>query len=183
MSGAGFEDENSFAGLKESYLNEVEKYVNKHLRSTIDSLTCCKSEAYKSQKDFEFLPGHRILILYYAKQMQLKQKASLESKIALASNNLAFLEQARKHPAFSFLLKEFVTNSITNFQKKASGHRFTETIQAFSTYIYMLCGRNCYEIICNNLPMPQPSTVCMYTKLSKFMNYFSIFKNMFCIVM
>lgn len=161
LTASGFDNEISFECFNESNIIGVEQYVNKHLRSTINSLTCCYSTFYKAQKVFEFLPGHRNLILQLVEEFRSKRQAYS----ALACNDISFLERAKNHPAFSYLLQEFVTNSINNFKKKARGCRFTETIHAFSTYIYMLCGRNCYEIICSNLPMPQPSTICMYSIL------------------
>lgn len=159
LSASGFNSEITIEDLKEQDLKMIEAFVNKNLRSTVQSLTCCQSQIYQSQKEFEFVPGHRKFILHLATQLRLKREQSVSINDLLASKDIP--QQIREHPSFSCLLKEFVSNSMNNFNKAPSGRRYTDIVQAFSTYIYMICGRNCYEIISSNLPMPQASTICM----------------------
>lgn len=164
LSAYGYGNELSIRNLKEVHLNLIEEHMNKPMmRTVIDSLTCCKSEIYQAQEKFEILPGHRVYILNLSHQMHLKQ----ENRLGLSANTIPttgpnFMEQAQNEPAITFLLKEFIANSMNNFKKLPKQRRYSEIIKDFSTYIYILCGRYCYEVICKNLPMPQASTVCEY---------------------
>lgn len=164
LSASGYDNEISIQYLKEVDLGLIEEYLNRPMmRSVIDSLTCCSSEIYKSQEKFQILPGHRAYILNLSHQMHLKRQNYLEVLAnTTTSSGLDFKERAKNEPAFSCLLKEFITNSMNNFKKIPNSRRYSEIVQDFSTYIYILCGRYCYEVISKNLPMPQVSTVCKY---------------------
>lgn len=170
LSACGYDNEISIQNLKD--LDSIETYLNKPMmRGTIDSLSCCKSEIYKAQEKFQLLPGHRMYILNISLKMQLKQEKHLEMVYTITVPGLNFMEQVQNEPAILFLLKEFITNSMNNFQKMSNSRRYSEIIQDFSTYIYILCGRYCYEVISRNLPMPQASTICKHiTTLSKCKN-------------
>lgn len=53
----------------------------------------------------------------------------------------------------------------TALQKENSGKnitRYSDIIRYFATYIFILCGRSCYEVLNKNLPLPSIPTVCMY---------------------
>lgn len=164
LSVSGYENEISISNMKESDFKQIEEFVNKHHRPMIDCLTCCKSAIYQAQEKFELLPGHKSLLLHLSQQMNLKREhysaPTADSSIFRETN---FIERAQSEPAFSLLLKEFITNSVNNFKKMPNSRRYSEIIQDFSTYIYMLCGRKCYEVISSNLPMPQATTICKYS--------------------
>lgn len=155
LSETGFDDDLALENLKETDIKDIEHYVNEHLPTLVNSLTCCKSEIYKAQNKFEFLPGHRRLIIHLAEGMRLKY-AKIRDK------NSAYILEQIEHP----LLNELISNAIINFGKTPHSRRYTDIIQAFATYIYMICGRYCYEIISSNLPIPQASTICMCSNRS-----------------
>lgn len=166
LSACGYDNEISIQNLKEIDLDLIEEFVNRPMmmQNVIDSLSCCKSEIYKTQKKFQILPGHRTIILNLSLKMHSKRKNHLEMFANTTATGLNFMEQAQSEPAIPFLLKEFIINSMNNFNKKPNSRRYSAIIQDFSTYIYILCGRYCYEVISRNLPMPQASTICKYQK-------------------
>lgn len=106
--------------------------------------------------------------------MNLKRKNYLEM-LANTTNTFGpnFMEQAQIEPAIPFLLKEFIASSMNNFKKMPNSRRYSQVIQDFSTYIYILCGRYCYEVISKNLPLPQASTVRKHYFPSKIHSFFS----------
>lgn len=77
---------------------------------------------------------------------------------------MKFIEQAQNEPVFSLSIKEYITNSLNNCKNKT----LAGTLKSFKTsqHIFMLCGRNCYEVLCSNLSMPEAPTVCesIYSK-------------------
>lgn len=59
----------------------------------------------------------------------------------------------------SFIMKEMLRNAIQNSNKNAKNRRYSEKVQDFATYVYMLCGKYCYEVLSSNMPLPQADTV------------------------
>lgn len=106
------------------------------------------------KKTFKFLPGHRNLIMNVAKCVH-EEISSKESK---PENTMEHLLN-QMEPPISNVLKEFIQTALVNDGKSANLNRYSDIMQSFSTYIYLLCGRQCYEVLCNNLPMPAASTV------------------------
>lgn len=165
MTFCGYDNQISIANLKEADLDLIDNYLNRsEMRAVIDSLSCCKSEIYKAQEKFELLPGHRTYILNLARQMILKQM-SHSDMVASTTPGLTFKEQAEIEPSLPFLLKEFINISLNNYKKMPNSHRYSNIIQDFATYIYILCGRYCYEVISKNLPMPKAPTICKHGNL------------------
>lgn len=79
----------------------------------------------------------------------------------------AVLTRVKNEPALSNLLKELVQMALSNFGKPQNRNRYSEFVQYFSAYIFMICGRKCYEFLQNNLPLPSVSTVCMFCHLNR----------------
>lgn len=182
---SGYNNNLAIENIQESDLERIENYANEKLNTVIKSLNCCFADEYKNdinKKQFKFLPGHRTLILSlpeYAKRLRetkletntrtktFEQASELPSE--LQSDSVKFWEQFNEislrinnEPAFSNMLCELITNALKNFKKTPNQYRYSEIIKHFSTYVYMMCGRNFYETISRNLPIPAASTVCMY---------------------
>lgn len=64
---------------------------------------------------------------------------------------------------FSFLndLKEM---ALQNGDKNKYGNRFNDNIKLFATYIFIIAGRQFYEIVQQNLPLPSLSSISSYMK-------------------
>lgn len=112
-----------------------------------------KSSNYYSKWNFSdpfsFLPGHRKLI------RELGKKAA-QYKIymdARKENDVVFSD-------LSFIMQEMLKAAKQNKNLAPTSHRYSEALQWFSTYIYILSGKAAYEVLSNNLPLPQASTVC-----------------------
>lgn len=157
LSVCGYDNEISIENIKDSDMESIEKHINKYHRNIFDFLSCCNCDTYKSQDNFQILPGHRLFISNLSRQLALKRERLSSS--TPVETSICEVEQAQNEPAYSLLLKELITNAFNNFKKMPQSRRYSEIVQDFATYIYILCGRNCYEIISSNLPMPQPSTI------------------------
>lgn len=59
-------------------------------------------------------------------------------------------------------MKELINSMKLNQNLPPNGRRYSETLQSFATYIYMLSGKAAYEVLCRNLPLPQACTICGY---------------------
>lgn len=173
----GFDNLMSIEALCESDIDNIENYVNKKLCGAFN-FECCHSTTYLEDIKngrFEFVPGHKSLILNLkkeitsAKTLQVLPQSDLESnfwvelediieRVKKVTKGLAKGEQIE--PALSNILSEFIKTAITNSNKTKNQYRYSDIIQDFATYIYILSGRHCYEVISANLPMPAATTVC-----------------------
>lgn len=109
---------------------------------------------YQTQRKFEFLPGHKNILLDLPKHIQMMQsKNALES--ALFQNVACDNEDE-----YSLILRELIKSAKRNQNKSKHVFNYNDTIKYFSTYIFLLCGRTCYETLCKNLPIPSTKTVC-----------------------
>lgn len=170
MDKNGFNSHLSLLSINGEELKNVEKYTNEYLADTIAKLICCQSNIYKSQiieKQFQFAPGHRVLILSFPKQLEErmhKTTSSFQSKdffLDFFGQLEEISTRVKNEPALSNVLKELVKTALNNFGKPPNRNEYSETMKYFSAYIYMICGRKCYEILQSNLSMPAVSTVCM----------------------
>lgn len=59
----GYDTIASLRNLKYGSILAIERHMRLYFHETIQELTCCHSNFYKQQNQFEFLPGHRELIL------------------------------------------------------------------------------------------------------------------------
>lgn len=141
----------TFMSLKSITLEscvEIETHINANSRSIIQDLDCCHSDYYKKQDQFKLLPGHRDLI------------TSL-SKIDLVSkDNCGNSYDVTHKSKFSCVLEELIKTAIENADRDCP--KYGDTIRWFATYIFLLCGRSCYEMLNHNLPLPSTKTICEY---------------------
>lgn len=162
--------------MNEDRLFELEDYVQKYLRKILTELTCSHSETYLniSKEKFNFLPGHRKLILNLKSTFCTKRTSTL-SKPVMAPNLApklmhlkVILEEIKNTPAFSELLIEIMDQAIKNYSTTQNNNRYSEFIKYFTLYLYLLCGQKSYEILCANLPFPSITTISksilIYTK-------------------
>lgn len=127
-------------------INDMELYIEENLNHIVKSIECCHSDAYRNQKKFRFLPAHRKFI------------QSLKSRLALMNSDHK-LNYQNSLDQLSPLLRTIIENARNNLNKIPKQYRYNEIIRYFSMYLYMVCGRFSYEILCSNLSLPQSSTV------------------------
>lgn len=61
---------------------------------------------------------------------------------------------------YSVILSQLIKTAERNKNKSKHANYYSDTIKYFSTYIFLLCGRTCYETLCRNLPIPSTKTIC-----------------------
>lgn len=105
----------------------------------------CGLFGYGLDRPFKLLPGHRIIIQNIPEL--LDQTKSVEKSLANTSNS------------FSFVMKWLIETAERNAGREPKGRRFHETVQLFATYLYLMCGKACYETLSANIPLPQATSI------------------------
>lgn len=166
---AGFDTLLGIANMNETSITQVEDYVNTNgnqsFMEIIEYLSCCHSEEYKrsiANKTFTFLPGHKGLILKIGEIVAKSTSSEEEAN----ESNMVRLWNTIEHfgPALPQMLKEMIQTALINSQTTPNLNRYSDVIKYFSIYVYLLCGRQCYEVLCSNLAMPAASTIGKFSK-------------------
>lgn len=143
LRNSGFESLSALALLEANSIDEIEKFVNENRLLVVDTI-------YNNKKEFKFLPGHRALLLNLPRNIEKYQNSNKHSS----------------HPnyeKFPSVLKSLFEAAESNIGKHPNAARYNDIIRYFSTYIYLLCGKACYETLCANLPLPKAGTICKYS--------------------
>lgn len=121
------------------------------------------ADIYKEQERFTFLPGHRNILLDFPKHITNMQN-SMRFQSTFAANNRIpsrILENTERKAEFSYILNEMIKTAEMNMNNKSKhSNEYTDDVKYFSTYIFLMCGRTCYETLSKNLPMPSTKTIC-----------------------
>lgn len=160
LKASGFDTELAIEHIDTNTIHEIETFVETN-RVIFDNLL--SKSIYKSIQPFKFAPGHRIL---------LKKIPGLISSI---KNDKLELKTARNTPIHSIVLRALLEMAEKNSPDHPKANRYNTIIQWFSVYIFLLCGRSCYETLSTNLPIPQASTICklIYVFTISFFNRYS----------
>lgn len=136
----------SLAEIDETHINDMEKCVNQNNFDRIKNLKCSHYDYYRNQVIFKFLPGHSAILSAFAKivKQQFGQIYPTVGKIPLVDER-------------PFVLQEMIKTADMNNDK--SKNSYSDVIRYFSTYVFLLCGRSCYELLHRNLPIPSISTI------------------------
>lgn len=78
MITCGYDNLINLIEITEEKVAKIENFVNQN-RYIIEDLTCCSSEIYKSQNEFQFLLGHKATIIAIPEQIA-KMKENRENK-------------------------------------------------------------------------------------------------------
>lgn len=139
LTKSGFNCRTTLALINAETITEIEEYVNENRAVLVGS-------CYENVDPFKFLPAHRIVLRTISNYLdRLKMNESVEQKMDMSQ--------------FPYLLKCFIETAQSHANKSVKAFRYSEHIQSFSTYIYMMCGKSCYETLSANLPIPKASTV------------------------
>lgn len=142
----GFENRASLENINDTNLQMMEEYI-KNNRNCLENLPECHRNKYQSQAEFNFLPGHRVLLL------NLPQICKLERAESRSDDRIA------DNPAFSTMLKELIRTAVQNSNKTPNNYRYSDVVFDFAMYTFMMGGRALYEVLRANLPLPAVSTV------------------------
>lgn len=170
----GYDSMYSVKQISSEKVIQMEKFIDqnrKHIMNIIDSDDIKKDSAiaeYKRQKSFEFLPAHRDILLNLPnniKNMQInaKSQASVnnvaEFEVCITDNTVEFSNE------YSVVLSELLKSANQNKNKSKHAYQYNDIVKYFATYIFLLCGRTCYETLNKNLPIPSTKTICKYNHI------------------
>lgn len=144
LEGCAFDTELSLLAIN----NEVIMNIEEHVNSEREIL---KNTLYENINSFKFKPGHKLFLLQLPNQIkilrEIKAKNPKSESLPSKMNN------------FSYIMKTFIETAWENFSKHPKGHRYSEANRNFSIYIYLICGRACYETLSANLPIPSSNAI------------------------
>lgn len=168
----GYDTMLSLQSISVETVNRIEKHVNEH-RNIIQDINCCHETFYKQQTVFKFLPGHCDLLITLSSALS-KTRSKIdfnsgtqnESKCESVNQAFNFAQAVEHHPNLSVILKEMIKTALRNAKYVKNSAQYTNIIRYFATYIYIIGGRSCYEVLYKNLPLPSVSTVCKFKTFS-----------------
>lgn len=163
LSSCGYNNILSLQNISIETVNRIEKHVNEHSRDIAKDFDCCHKEFYKKQTVFKFLPGHFDLLIEFSRELA-KHNIANESKVDRNCESLDLIQAVENHPSLSVILKEMIKTAIRNGVYGKNNAQYTDIIRYFATYIYIIGGRSCYEVLYKNLPLPSVSTVRKYER-------------------
>lgn len=161
LSSCGYYNLTSLGNISQENIVEIEEQVNGY-RNVIQELDCCFQDFYKNQDKFQFLPGHSSFIMTMSKHVSsyIKQRNEHGQREDHYSNHDSnFIELCMQYPGFSVIMKELINSAFHIQSTTINNVRYSDNIVFFFTYIFILCGRSCYEILQQNLPIPSIDTI------------------------
>lgn len=163
LSVGGYDSLLAIKTIDNEKLNILEKYLQNLIKSDHQVLTKLDksdktSYVYSSQNLFTFLPGHASIILALPHYIAQSKAQSSSNSIDLCND----IDLCEEPDDFSPILSKLIESARKNRNKNKNANRYGDTIKDFSTYIFLLCGRTCYETLHRNLPIPSIKTICKY---------------------
>lgn len=79
---AAYDTLNSMKAIDTAKICDIEAYLMEHRSTWIDDIRCCKSEEYKKQTTFHFLPGHKTILLAIPEQIKQMSGAKQTTKVS-----------------------------------------------------------------------------------------------------
>lgn len=128
-------------------VNILEKFCNQNREFVKSALI---GSLYENMQPFQFVPGHRILLLNMPKYVVSNQ--SIDTR-AVSDDSMV---------TYSTIMKSLIENAKKNLDRSDTGNRYNSISKAYATYLYLMAGKACYECLCANLPLPKADTVCKY---------------------
>lgn len=151
LTACGYSNLLSLKTLSVESIAQIDKHVNVNCRDLIQNLSCSHAEYYKTQHTFQLLPGHRQLIIAMGKAIDQHFENHDESEYELLTKAI------EKNSCFSVVMKELMKTALRNELKNKA--QYSDIVRYFATYIFILCGRSCYTVLCKNLPLPSITSI------------------------
>lgn len=126
--------------IKLETIADIENYAN-------ENPDILKNTTYENTIKFKFKPGHKSRILLLPNQIENSEGTQVKDNSVSKTNN------------FSQILKTFIETAESNFGRPPNGYRYDEINRNFSTFVYLLCGRACYDTLSANLPIPSSHAI------------------------
>lgn len=138
---SGYETESSLLCINNENIADIETFAN-------ENRAILQNTSYENTNKFKFKPGHKLIILQLPNQIKLLRESQSKNSLQSNKNN------------FSQILKTFIETAESNFEKQPNGFRYDMINRNFSTFVYLLCGKACYDTLSANLPIPTSHTIC-----------------------
>lgn len=121
----------------------------------IFSLKLLNKEAVDELQKFtsELLPGHRTVLMAFPSMV-----SEFEQHLKQIDVN-EIHAQYSKNSIYTYILSTLIKTAQQNANKGPHQCRYSEELQYFAIYLYILCGKMSYEVLCNNLPLPKVPTI------------------------
>lgn len=149
LSVCGYDTFTSIQNITLQDIFEMQQFINDHFRETTKNFTCCHADFYKNQNKFKFLPGHKALIVALPKLIENQEQ---RCKLCMKKTKLN---------DYSFLMNELIETVNNNSEIIDKRNvRYSDDLRYLATYIFLSCGRSCYEFLNRNLPLPSTKTIC-----------------------
>lgn len=160
LSKCGYNTMLSLKYISERRITEMEDHVRKYKHNIFSDgsdLDECLYE-YKKQELFTVLPGHRSILLdlpQTIRKMQAENTLYGDGNTNIMTNMKTVVDTSNVDTAedYSVILKELIKSAQAKQNKSKHGYTYEDTIKHFSTYIFLLCGRTCYDTLSANLPI------------------------------
>lgn len=119
------------------------------------------ASGYEEQEVFEFLPGHRTILLSLRSNIRNMQLQAVDQmEIGGAQGSEESIEK------YSVILRELIKTADQYLNKSKHAYQYNDIVKFFSTYVFLLCGRVCYETLNKNLPIPSTKTICKFVRFN-----------------
>lgn len=167
----GYESYLSVMRIDQNKILSLEKYVQNDriiLQNILEALDNNDKTTlvYRSQNVFKFLPGHRSILLvlpqFIEKMFSGSSSDTSRDMIAGTSTTSPNNLPDKNVEEFSVILSNLIASANTNMNKSKNAFQYNDIIKNFATYIFLLCGRTCYETLNKNLPIPSTKTIREY---------------------
>lgn len=146
---------------------KIQSFISEYRHEKVKQLDCCYSNFYQQQEKFNFLPGHEAIILALPKYID----EYLRDTRPVVHNN--------RRGRYSFILEEMIQTAESNLSRDEKHPRYPDTIRFFFTFIFLVCGRFCYEMLQANLPIPSTKTICKFCNILKIQHPLAFFLYVF----
>lgn len=158
---SGYDSLLSIKRIDEEKINALEHHIQNRVQNDRNILEALDkndktTSIYKSQIFFEILPGHRTILLILPDIIEKLFDSTDELSNMQLPNNLNNLIPNE----YSVILSQLITSANNNRNKSKNAYQYDDVLKDFSTYIFLLCGRTCYETLNRNLPIPSTKTIC-----------------------
>lgn len=129
----GYDSMFSVKQICDERIQELEKFIQEK-RTEIFPLLNEDNDIslYKKQKTFEFLPGHRNILLHLSQNINSMQAENS----SLANTDANNISSNGLNAEFSTILTKLVNTAKKNENKTKSAYQYDDTIKYFSTYIF-----------------------------------------------
>lgn len=155
LNSSGYDSLFSVEQLCDDGISEIERHLQNN-SDVLNELNCCYSEIYKNQKLFKLLPGHRAILRVIPKFAAQLRKEPVEPRPISAENT------------HSVILSDLINTSDANSKRDPHHAVYSDLNRFFFTYIYILCGKLCYETLRKNIPIPSTKTIRKCSKITYF---------------